>query len=91
MTKNLILGPILTHLAQMLAPIFFFGRGGGGGGVFTSNSNLTLFKGLIQCNLKENQWTKLEKMAKKLNFGSDFGLGFGPNLVPTIFFSGFYL
>ena len=33
MTKNLILGPILTHLAQMLAPNFFFeGRGGGGGG-----------------------------------------------------------
>ena len=54
MTKNLILGPILTHLAQMLAPIFFFGRGGGGGGVFTSTSNLTLFKGLIRCNLKEN-------------------------------------
>ena len=57
MTKNLILGPILTHLAQMLAPNFFFeGRGGGEGEgeVFTSTSNLTLFKGLIQCNLKEN-------------------------------------
>ena len=37
MTKNLILGPILTHLAQMLAPNFFFwrgGRGGGGGSVY---------------------------------------------------------
>ena len=32
MTKNLILGPILTHLAQMLAPNFFLKEGGGGGG-----------------------------------------------------------
>ena len=56
MTKNLILGPILTHLAQMLAPNFLFEGGGGEGEgeVFTSTSNLTLFKGLIQCNLKEN-------------------------------------
>ena len=54
MTKNLILGPILTHLAQMLAPNFFLKEGGGEGEVLTSTSNLTLFKGLIQCNLKEN-------------------------------------
>ena len=32
MTKNLILGPILTHLAQMLAPIFFFLEGEEGEG-----------------------------------------------------------
>ena len=32
MTKNLILGPILTHLAQMLAPNFFLKEGGGGRG-----------------------------------------------------------
>ena len=32
MTKNLILGPILTHLAQMLAPIFFLDGEAGAGG-----------------------------------------------------------
>ena len=31
---------------------------------FTSTSSWALFQVTILCNLKENQWTKLEKMAK---------------------------
>ena len=41
------------------------------------------FKGKLMNQTWEN--------GKKNNFGPDFGLGFGRNLVPTIFFRGFYL
>ena len=42
-----------------LHPQIFFGG-------FTSISNYALFQAIILCNLKENQCTKLEKIAKNL-------------------------
>ena len=47
MTKNLILGSILAHLAQIWASKFFFAG-------FTSTSIQTLSQDIILCNLKEN-------------------------------------
>ena len=46
--KNLILGPILTHLAQIEAPIFFFF------GIFTFTRSCTLLQAIILGNFKKN-------------------------------------
>ena len=62
MAKNLILGPILAHLTQILAPqVFFVG--------FTSTRRWTLSQAIIVCNFKKNLKSKLKKMAKNLNLG----------------------
>ena len=42
-------------------PIFFVG--------FTSTKCYALFQAMTVCNFKENQWIKLEKMAKNLVSG----------------------
>ena len=45
-------------------------------------------KGIIVVNFKQNYWTKLEKMVKKLVSGTILTC-FGPNLVPQSIFVGF--
>ena len=62
--------------------IFFVG--------FTFTICQKLLQAIIACYLKENQWTKLEKMAKKPSFGPNFG-PFGPTLVLKKIFRRFYL
>ena len=47
MAENLILDPILAHLAEIWALSFFFVS-------FISTSGKTLFQAIIVCNLKEN-------------------------------------
>ena len=65
--KNLILGPIFGQFVHIWAlKKFFVG--------FTLTNSFTLFQAIIQCNFQENQSTKREKMAKKYNFGPNFGL-----------------
>ena len=41
-----------------------------------------MFQAVILCNLQENLWTKLEKMVKKTNYGSNFS----PNMGSKNFF-----
>ena len=52
---------------------------------FISTRYQKLLQVIIVCNLKENWWTKLEKMAKKPGLGLNCGL-FGPNLGHYFFF-----
>ena len=47
MTKNLILGPILAHLAQIWVPKIFFLN-------FTVTRCLTFLQAIILCNFKKN-------------------------------------
>ena len=47
MAKNMILDPILAHLAEIWAISFFFVS-------FICTSGKTLFQAIIVCNLKEN-------------------------------------
>ena len=58
--------------AQIWSPKFFLVG-------FTSTRCYKLFQAIIVCYLKENWWTKFERMPKYLVSG--------PNLVPQIFFS----
>ena len=75
MTKNLILGLILTCFGKNLVPkLVFVG--------FTSTTCYTLLQVIIVCNFKENQQTKSEKMAKKPYFGPNFD-PFVPTPTPT--------
>ena len=62
MTKNLILGLILTCFGKNLVPKFVFVG-------FTSTTCYTLLQVIIVCNFKENQQTKSEKMAKNPTLG----------------------
>ena len=63
MGKNPDLGLILTCFGPNLVPPkkFFVG--------FTSTRCYVLFQAIIVCNFKENQCTKLGKMAKNLVSG----------------------
>ena len=45
--ENLILDPILAHLAEIWTPSFFLVS-------FISTNSKTLFQAIILCNLKEN-------------------------------------
>ena len=57
--KNSNFGPNLVP-----PKIFFIG--------FTSTSSWAMFQAIILFNFLENEWTKLEKMTKKLDFGPHF-------------------
>ena len=62
MAKNLILGLILAHFAPNSFPkLFSVGC--------TSTRFWTLLQPIIVSNFKENEWTKLEKIAKNLVLG----------------------
>ena len=62
MGENLDLGLILAHFGPNLVPkIFFVG--------FTSTRCYVLLQAIIVSNFKENQCTKLEKIAKNLVSG----------------------
>ena len=56
----------------------------------TSNSSYTLIQTITLDNIKENYGSSYEKMAKKHNFGENFGQ-FGPNLVSYKFLHEFIL
>ena len=75
MTKNLILGLILTCFGKNLVPKFVFVG-------FTSTTCYTLLQVIIVCNFKENQQTKSEKMAKNPTLDPNFD-PFVPTPTPT--------
>ena len=77
MAKKTNLG---SDFGPNLVPTFFFM------GFITSSRYYTLLQAITVWNLKENLWTKLEKIAKKPSFGPDFG-PFGHNSSYQIFFS----
>ena len=83
MAKNLMLGSVLAQIALPLP------KQKKRSGNFTSTMCYTLEQAMIACNFKENEWNKLEKIAKNLFYG--------PILAPLaerwalIFFYKFYL
>ena len=79
MAKNLILGLIFACFGPNLVPSFFFFFLGA-----TSIRCYTLLQTIIVCNFKENQRTKLEKMAKNLVLGPIFAQL--AQIRPAIFF-----
>ena len=84
MAKNLILGLIFACFGPNLVPSFFFFFLGA-----TSIRCYTLLQTIIVCNFKENQRTKLEKMAKNLVLGPIFAQL--AQIRPAIFFFFFKL
>ena len=81
MVKNLVSGPILAQIFPALPKKFFLS--------FFSAKCYAFLQAVTVYNFKENYRTKLEKMAKKTSFGTDFG-PFWPKfapLPPKIFFS----
>ena len=60
--KKTLLELILVQFGQNLVPKKFFVG-------FTTTRCYKLLQAIIVCNFKENYWTKLEKIAKKLVSG----------------------